>query len=318
MTKVSTAVVPEVGSAASGSVERRRAELYALLGDLPPLNRPITASQRGQEERDGYLLETWDLDLNGIETVPAYLARPRELTGPAPAILFNHSHGDRYEIGRRELVEGREYLQPEPYAKALTDRGYVVLAIDHWIFGERSHTSELDTVKTMLWRGEVLWGRMVYDSLRALDWLLQRPDVDPARVGTLGMSMGSTMAWWLAALDPRIAVTVDLCCLTDFEALLETGGVSGHGIYYYVPRLLQHFTAAQINELIVPRAHLAVAGTNDPLTPVAGLDRIEAELDRAYARAGHPERWRLERYPVAHEETAEGRAAVLQFLGEHL
>ena len=58
--------------------------------------------------------------------------------------------------------------------------------------------------------------------------------------------MGSTMAWWTAALDERIKVCVDVCCLTDFQALIETGGLDGHGIYYYVPGLLKHFTTAQI------------------------------------------------------------------------
>jgi dienelactone hydrolase len=50
---------------------------------------------------------------------------------------------------------------------------------------------------------------MVYDTLRGLDYLLARPEVDTARVGTLGMSMGSTMAWWVAALDPRIKLAKD-------------------------------------------------------------------------------------------------------------
>ena len=54
----------------------RRRELYALMGDLPARNRPIAGKKRSEAERDGYVLETWDLDLNGIETVPAYLARP--------------------------------------------------------------------------------------------------------------------------------------------------------------------------------------------------------------------------------------------------
>ena len=51
-----------------------------------------------------------------------------------------------------------------------------------------------------------MWGMMVHDSLRAIDYLVGRPDIDPARIGTLGMSMGSTMAWWVAALDPRVKV----------------------------------------------------------------------------------------------------------------
>jgi hypothetical protein len=298
--------------------EARRRELYSLLGDLPDRKRPIGGKKRAEEERDGYVLETWDLDLNGIENVPAYLARPRGLTGRVPAVLFDHSHGGGYTIGKKEFIEGRSYLQPVPYAKVLTDLGYVGLSIDHWVFGERSHTTELDMFKGMLWKGHVLWGMMVYDSLRAMDWLVTRPDVDPARVATLGMSMGSTMAWWLAALDERVKVTVDICCLTDFDTLVANKGLSGHGVYYYVPGLLKHFTTAQINELIAPRAHLGLAGLQDKLTPVEGLDIIDRELTRTYAAMGHPERWKLLRYDVGHQETAEGRREIIGFLQRFL
>jgi pimeloyl-ACP methyl ester carboxylesterase len=292
----------------------RRAELYGLLGALPDRNRPIHGKKRREEERDGYVLETWDLDLNGIETVPAYLARPRSMSGRVPGVVFNHSHGGGYTIGKKEFVEGRSYLQPVPYAKVLTDLGYLALCIDAWVFGERSHTSESDMFKAMLWRGQVLWGMMVYDSLRAVDFLLERPEVDPQRIGTLGMSMGSTMAWWLAALDPRIKGTVDINCLTDFQTLLAKKGLSLHGLYYFVPDLLNHFTTAQINALIAPRAHLGLAGLQDNLTPVEGLDIIDRELQQVYAREGHPERWKLLRDDVAHVETPEGRQEIIAFL----
>jgi hypothetical protein len=128
------------------------------------------------------------------------------------------------------------------------------------------------------------------------------------------MSMGSTMAWYLAALDERIKVTVDICCLTEFQTLLEKKGLSGHGVYYYVPGLLKHFTTSQINALIAPRAHLGLAGLQDKLTPVAGLDVIDRELQQVYASAGHPERWKLLRYDVAHVETPEGRKEIVAFL----
>jgi pimeloyl-ACP methyl ester carboxylesterase len=298
--------------------EARRAELYGLMGDLPDRHRPIGGRKLREEDRDGYVLETWTLDLNGIEPVPAYVARPRSLAGRAAAVLFNHSHGGGYTIGKKEFVEGRSYLQPTPYAKELTDMGFVAVAIDHWVFGERSHTSEGDTFKAMLWQGRVLWGMMVYDSLRAVDWLLRRADVDPQRLATLGISMGSTMAWWLAALDERVKVTVDICCLTDFQTLLARKNLSAHGVYYYVPRLLKHFTTAQINALIAPRAHLGLAGLQDTLTPVEGLDVIDAELKRVYAAAGHPERWQLLRYDVGHQETAEGRREIVRFLQRFL
>jgi dienelactone hydrolase len=305
-------------SAAQGSPAQRRRELYGLLGELPDRKRPIGGKKRGEEERDGYVLETWDLDLNGLETVPAYLARPRQVSGRVPGVLFDHSHGGGYKIGKQEFIEGRSYLQPVPYAKVLTGLGYVALCIDSWIFGERSHTTEADMFKAMLWRGQVLWGMMVYDGLRALDFLIQRPDVDPARVGTLGMSMGSTMAWWLAALDERIKVTVDINCLTDFQALLARKALSLHGLYYFVPGLINHFTTAQINALIAPRAHLGLAGLRDRLTPVEGLDTIDNELKRVYAALGHPERWKLLRYDVEHQETPEGRLEIIAFLKRFL
>ena len=53
----------------------------------------------------------------------------------------------------------------------------------------------------------------------------------------------------------------------------------------------------------------------DKLTPLAGLDIIDRELKQVYAEAGHPERWKLLRYDVAHQETAEGRKEALAFLG---
>jgi len=305
-------------SAATQQVPDRRRELYATLGELPERTRPIGAKQRSEDQRNGYVLETWDLDLNGLEAVPAYVARPAVLRGRVPAVVFNHSHGGGYKIGKQEFVDGRSYLQPIPYAKVLTDLGYVAVAIDHWVFGERSHTTEADMFKAMLWRGQVLWGMMVYDSLRALDWLVERPDVDPARIGTLGISMGSTMAWWLAALDERVKVTVDICCLTDFHTLLAKKALSLHGLYYYVPDLLDRFTTAQINALIAPRAHLGLAGLQDKLTPVEGLDIIDRELTATYAKAGYPERWKLLRYDVGHMETPEGRQEIIAWLKRFL
>jgi hypothetical protein len=130
--------------------------------------------------------------------------------------------------------------------------------------------------------------------------------------------MESTTTWWLTALDPRIRVCIDLCCLTDFQALIESRGLDGHGIYYYVPGLLKQFTTAEINALIAPRAHLSMAGNYDRLTPPAGLDRIDRELRQVYREHGHPERWRLLRYETGHFESAAMRAEVIQFLEQWL
>jgi len=209
-------------------------------------------------------------------------------------------------------------MQTPAYAHALTDQGYAALCIDHWAFGERRNATESHIFKHMLWHGRVMWGMMVYDSIRAVDYLVSRPDVDSDRIATLGMSMGSTMAWWLAAVDTRIKVCIDICCLTEFDELIKQRGLDGHGIYYYVPALLKHFTAAQINALIAPRAHLGLAGDLDVLTPIAGLDLIDAELKAAYEAAGVPERWHLFRYHVPHEEIPEMREEILAWLNNWL
>lgn len=301
------------GGSAAGSQARRRKQLYGLLGDLPARRGPVAALLASATETPRYILEKLVLDLNGIEPVPAWFVRPKQLSAPAPAVLYNHAHGGDYLLGKDELIRGRKELHGEPYAEALAGLGYCALCIDHWVFGERAVRSEMDAFKEMLWRGQVLWGMMVYDSLRAVDYLVSRPDVDATRIGTLGLSMGSTMAWWVAALDERLMGCADLCCLTDFEALLAAGGLKEHGIYYYVPSLLKHFTTAQINALIAPRAHLSLAGNLDPLTPAAGLDRIDRELRQVYADAGAPGNWKLLRYEVGHQETAAMRAEVLAF-----
>jgi acetyl esterase/lipase len=298
--------------------DARRHQLYALLGDLPLRHRPVAADVVAQEEREDYLLEVLQLDLNGVEPVPAYYTRPRGRPGPFPVVVYNHAHGGDYVRGKDELLVGHSALQQPPYAVALARRGIAALCIDHWNFGERRGRSESELFKERLWHGQVLWGLMVYDTLKAADYLLSRPEIDPQRVGSLGLSMGSTMAWWHAALDPRVAVCVDLCCLTDFQALIETRGVDGHGLYYYVPGLLRHFTTASINTLICPRPHLSLAGEWDRLTPPAGLDRIDQTLRQVYADAGVPERWQLRRYCTGHFETWDMRAHVLRFLDRYL
>ena len=62
----------------------------------------------------------------------------------------------------------------------------------------------------------------------------------------------------------------------------------------------------------------SAAGLRDKLTPVVGLDRIDAHLKAVYAAQGHPERWQMNRYDVEHQETPEGRQAILAFLQQFL
>ena len=296
----------------------RRKELYGLMGKLPPRDRKVGAQLVSTEDRGTYVLEKLVLDLNGEEPAPAYFAKPKGASGKLPTVLFNHSHGGGYQIGKAEFIDGREYMGKPPYAEFLTSLGYNALCFDAWIFGERAKRTELDFFKDTLWHGRVLWGMMIYDALKAVDYLVTRPDVDTQRLATVGMSMGSSTAQWAGALDPRLKVVVDICCLTDWHTLVEVGGLKGHGIYYYVPDLLNHFTAGQMNALIAPRAHLSLTGNQDALTPVAGVEKIDAELKYAYTAAGSPENWKLLRYDGGHLETPVMREEIRRWLVAHV
>jgi hypothetical protein len=88
--------------------ETRRHELYGLLGKLPPRNRKVSAQRVSTEDRGSYVLEKLVLDLNGIEPAPAFFAKPKNASGRLPTVLFNHSHGGGYQIGKDEFINGRE------------------------------------------------------------------------------------------------------------------------------------------------------------------------------------------------------------------
>ena len=292
-------------------MNKTSAQLYSLLGDLPDPARPISHKLVAEDDMGSFVLEHLVLDLNGVEKVPAFFTRPKHATQPYPVVLFSHSHGGLYHMGKHELLSPAPYGYKKPYAEALAEMGIACLAIDHWCFGERSGRRESETFKSMLWKGQVMWGMMVYDSLRAIDYIVSRPDTDSTRIGTTGISMGSTMSIWVSALDSRIKMCADLCCLTDFEEIERQGNLDAHGIFYYVPSLTKYFSMADICALIAPRPHLSTAGLYDTLTPPAGLYKIENML----ADAGGFE---LKTYPCGHLETREMREDVLAFIKKHL
>ena len=301
--------------------QERRKELWGLLGDVPWEHTPGPAKLVSTERHEGYTLERLVLDLNGVEPVPALLLIPDNRQTPAPGLLFIHWHAGMYDLGKEQLLRGVA-AQPA-YAPVCMEKGLVTLAIDSWCFGERKHeadghTGEEDAFKLMLWRGEVLFGMMMFDEFRALDYLASRPEVDARRLGALGMSMGATKAWWLAALQPRVKLCCDVCCLTDYDELIKTHALKEHGVYYYVPSLLKHFQTAQINELIVPRAHLSMNGRQDPLTPPAGVEKIRDHLLPLYRQYGSETDCRIELFDCAHVELPEMRRLILAWMDQYL
>jgi dipeptidyl aminopeptidase/acylaminoacyl peptidase len=120
------------------------------------------------------------------------------------------------------------------------------------------------------------------DDLMALDYLVSRPEVDREKIGVMGMSMGATRAWWLMALDERIKTGVPICCLTRYQNLIQRDWLKAHGIYYYVPQMLNYFDTEAVVALIAPRPVLFLDGDNDRTSPVDGIRAIESAVRPVY------------------------------------
>lgn len=188
-------------------------------------------------------------------------------------------------------------------AELLVKQGYVVLGIDSYFNGElrgkgpagsletmqRGPDQEMSLFRLNLWLGRTLWGMMLRDEQIALDSLASRPEVDTARIGAQGMSMGSIRAWWLAAVDERIQAVAGVACLTRYEDLIAIRQLRAHGIYYFVPGILMHFDSEGIMALLAPRAFLALTGDRDAGSPLEGMKKLEKILAGFYQLYGRPE-----------------------------
>jgi dienelactone hydrolase len=283
--------LPSTKAAWEEQRQKVRDQLQQLLGRLPPRPKTPPVEVISREDRGDYRLEKFRFDNGAGETVPGYLLLPRNAAGKVPGILYCHWHGGHYDIGKEELF--RTNALPIPGGPALVKQGYAVLAIDACCFGERNGqgpgglqekggAGEMTASKFNLWVGRTLWGMIVRDDLMALDYLCSRPEVDAQRVGVTGISMGATRTWWIMALDDRPKTGVAVGCLTRYQDLIRSGGLKYHGIYYFVPGLLNHFDTEAVVALAAPRPMLFQTGDQDFGSPVEGLRAIESAVRGVY------------------------------------
>ncbi len=302
--------------------ERRPALLKAVrdsLGDPPPRPSPHKVRLVAREFRPGYTLERLGID-NGVDgEIGALLLVPEKRAKPAPAVLWLHSSTpDKTNIITPDTEGGNE-----PLGEVLVEAGYVVLAPDAYWHGERAGTgpagsaetgrAEMESLhKLHLWMGRTLWGMFVRDDQIALDYLCGRPEVDKSRVGATGMSMGSTRAWWLAAVDERVACIVGVACLTRYENLIRHGGLRQHGVYYFSNGLLKTCDTEGVVSLIAPRPYLALTGDLDAGSPADGIKVIEEKARGVYKALGAGYHFRSVLYEdVGHSYTPEMRKETL-------
>jgi pimeloyl-ACP methyl ester carboxylesterase len=273
----------------------------------------ITA--RSEEQRDGFAIErlAWTNEFG--EAVRAVLVRPLG-KGPHPALLYCHAHGGRYEVGLDELLDGRPSLI-SPYGPVLAKAGFAALCVEMPAFGTRQVPGEGARAKERLWFGDTLFGAMLRDLGAGLAHLKERIDIDRGRIAVLGLSMGATHAFWMAALEPSISRAAHLCCYADLATLIRVGQHDRHGHYMTVPGLLNHFPTGRICGLIAPRRQLIGLGYQDALTPREAVETALAETQLHYAAAGVPERLVVIQHDdTGHVETPAMRDGVLRFLHE--
>jgi dienelactone hydrolase len=282
-----------------------KAIVVRSLGELPPRPSPLKVRTIRVDRRDGYTVEKFVFDNGADSEVPGYIAIPAQRAGPCPAILTMHGHSSS-----KDNMFGYEPTSQD-VAEPLARRGYVVIGIDNYFGGERkgkgpagdlevmarNSDQEMSLFKLNLWLGRTLWGMMLRDEQIALDYLMSRPEVDSKRIGAQGMSMGSTRAWWLGAIDDRVRAVVGVACFTRYEDLIAIRALRAHGIYYFVPGILKHFDSEGVMALLAPRPFLALTGDRDAGSPPEGMKKLEQILTRFYKLHGQPDRFQSVIYP---------------------
>lgn len=304
-----------------------REKLWHYLGDVPELFNPqVTTTQVIQQDSYSQHHLTFQ---NGLgDQVFALLLVPESLSQPAPAVLYQHYHGNKYPIGKQQMLIADK--APADGIE-LVRRGYVVFSIDAYAFGERisqgplgdleqGAATELSLFKRFLWEGRTLWGMMLHDDLLALAYLRQRPEVDPNRIGVTGMSLGGSRSTWLAALDDTVKVVIPIAQMTRYADFASTGRYHLHSIYYYLPGILASgLDMEHLVSLAAPRAQLILIGSSDPLSPISGVREIERVARHIYGLYGAEDQFQLIVYEdVGHTFTPAMHQTMLDGFGRLL
>ena len=305
-----------------------RHTLWTLLGDLPPLFTP-EAETLYIEQRDDYTISHLQFDNGAGATVYAYLLLPDPLQTPVAAVLYHHYHSGKDWIGKDEVLE--DPVSRQQRGAALAKAGYAVMCIDAYAFGERQHqgpagrreagaNTEHALFKHLLWNGSSLWGMMVRDDLLALNYLANRPEIDPARIAATGMSLGASRTTWVSALDERIKVTIPIAQMTRYRDYADQGDYSLHSFYYYLPGMLKSGIDMEIiASLTAPRAQLILIGDSDNLSPLSGIRTVDEVARQVYGYYDAASAFETRLYPgLGHQFTQPMFTALLDALERYL
>jgi dienelactone hydrolase/pimeloyl-ACP methyl ester carboxylesterase len=296
---------------AEAYVKAVREQVRLCFGPFPertPLNPRVT----GVVDREAYRIEKVIFESRPRFPVTANLYLPKGGKPPLPGVVGTCGHSDN----------GKAAEAYQAFAQGLARLGYVVLIYDPIGQGERLQYGHLPAKERprvgvgehlvagnqQFLVGEFFGGWRAWDGIRALDYLLSRPEVDPHRVGVTGNSGGGTLTTWLCGLDPRWAMAAPGCFVTTFRRNLENE-LPADTEQCPPGALARHLDHADFLAALAPRPIILLAKEKD-FFDVRGTEEAYQRLKRLYTLLGAPDDIHLFVGPTAHGYTKENREAM--------
>lgn len=298
---------------------QRRANILASLNEVmgePPAGAgiaPLDMRVEGEEFLDKFVRRKISFAATTGERVPAYLLIPRQLTGPAPAMLCLHQ---TTPLGKAEPagLAGSANLH---YAQELAERGFVTLAPDYPNFGDYTVDAYAQGFASATRKG-------IANHERAVDVLQSLPEVDPRRIGVIGHSLGGHNALFLAAFDPRIRAVVTSCGFNSFFKY-QGGDLTGWSHAGYMPRIASRygndpkqmpFDFGEVLAAIAPRPVFINAPLHDDNFELSGVKDCVIAATPAFWLLHAPDGLVLETPDCGHDFPPEVRQRAYQWLAE--
>ena len=272
--------------------------LQDLMGDYPE-KVPLRPRIEAVVEDGDLLLERVVIDTEAYASLPAWVLRRKDLpTGKRhAAILCSHGHGAfgkdpvagfRNTPGLAADIASMNY----DYAAQMARAGFVTMVPDLRGFGERYDPVDAalghDTCDINYVKGSMLGvyplTLIVHDMKACVDYLETRPEVDPERIGMMGLSQGGTTTTFTTALEPRIKAADIICYVNPWAGFgLSRGNFCGSQV---VPGIYRWFDTHDIAGLIAPRPLLIEMGKKDTCFFIADLLKGYEGVERIYKAAG--------------------------------
>ena len=257
-----------------------RDSMISWTGSFPE-RTPLNARVTGRLERDGYIIEKILFESRPNYLVSANLYLPKNISGPRPAHLN--------VIGHAQIGKADERYQRMSVAQV--KNGFVVLTMDQLGQGERGMLSAHKNIGIQAFiSGTHIFNFMVWDAIRAIDYLVSRPEVDPENICMTGSSGGGMMTTYILPFDNRVAVAVPTCNPNTWSYRVHANLATDHEQIFFGAFESNIDPRGDPMFAQVPKPLLLNTTTDDPLNPPRGVWDLNTWLYKSYAAHGTPEK----------------------------